>query len=256
MHRLTQAFVVLFLLTSPAAAQDPWAKLPAFPTSPTKCYSKDDGFEQALSNVRHELVTAQDRQTETNNAIKDKVSNIDGQTQSAKMIAFMQKDQASAMKFMQEVQSAPVKQQEALDRQTKRRGELDAQLKEATEKFLAELGPIQSLYKSAAELYENNKVAQAKAADAKADQMYVALCAKWLGDKSPFFGYLRDLKQFLTDDVIPAAEESDRFEKLRFQIFGIESNGYKSTATLGAVIEYVDGVQKALSWRMPADPNP
>jgi hypothetical protein len=255
MLRSSAALVALatsLYLAEPLAAQDPWARVPAFPTA---CYDNETpGFGERVSVIRHEITVVSDRQAAINSAIKQKLNDLDVSKQQANMMAFMTKNPAKAGAVMQEIALAGQKQQQVLQRFIEMTGALSEQLKAAEAEYARENDALSAIQ------IEWSKVAPAPGAPgdpvrarqlaARHDAEYARMCAKYLvSESSPFLKYLADLKNYLITEKIPGDGERARYENLQFELNAIPSAEFKPTGIYAAVTEYLDGVQKVFARR-------
>lgn len=239
-------------LAEPLAAQDPWAKVPAFPTA---CYDNDTpGFGDRVSTFRHEITVTSDRQAAINSAIKQKLNDLDVSTQQSNMMSFMTKNPAKAGAMMQEIALAGQKQQQVMQRLTEMTGALSEQLKAAEAEYARENAALSAIQvewsKVAAAAHSPGDPARARQLAARYDAEYARICAKYLvSESSPFLKYLADLKNYLVTEKIPGDGERARYEKLQFELNAIPSADFKPTGIYAAVTEYLDGMQKVFSRR-------
>ena len=84
------------------AATDPWRRVPAATTS---CFS-DDGMPGQLHDIRTSIEDDLRKQTELNNALKEKFEKMDMREKMQRMQAYMAKNPQEAMKVMQAQQQA------------------------------------------------------------------------------------------------------------------------------------------------------
>lgn len=248
----TALFVISFCIGAPLAAQDPWARVPAFPTT---CYDNETpAFGERISNIRHEIVVVADQQAAINSALKQKLNGLDVATQQSNMMAFMTKNPAKAGAVLQEIALAGQKQQQVLQRIAELTGALREQWNAADAEYARENDALKAIQ------VEHSKVAPAPGAPgdpvrarqiaARYDAEYAKLCAKYLTSASnPFLKYLADFKNYLITEQIPGDDERAKYEKLQFELNGIPSAGFKPNGTYTAVSEYLNGVHKVFSRR-------
>lgn len=246
------ALACLVTVSLPLAAQDPWSKVPAFPTA---CYDNSgQGFHGAVSDIRHELVVAGDKQREINSALREKLANLDVSEQQSRMMAFMMKDPATAGAKMQEIALAGQKQQQALERLAQTHSALAEQLEAAEAQYAVEkaaLDAIQVEYsKVAAAAHSPGDPVRAKQIAARYDAEYQKMCAKWLvAESSPLLKYLASKKSLLIKEQIPGEEERASHEMFQLEVNGIPTAGFKSAGVYTAVVAYLDDVTKVFGRR-------
>jgi hypothetical protein len=229
------------LATAPAVplgAQSAWSRVPAFPKG---CFQKDDTFTRDADRVLDEITQATYKQDEANAAVKAKFDEIDGGTRQSRMMAFLQKDPANAAKYMQDMTAGAAKQQEMVQASSSKGQALRERFRKLQAEHRTEADQVLAFKGKAMEQLEpGGDPAKARAFAAQFDAAYPKLCEKWYtSSSSPFLTYLGELKQFMVDAELPAAEEAVRLDRVNFKIFGIPDAGYASTAELKAVSEYL-----------------
>jgi hypothetical protein len=245
MHHARAAIVTLaaFLcLATPSAAQDPWSKVPAFPTS---CYDNaTPGFVDQISNIRHELTVQADAQNDINTAIQQKVVDMDPSEKQSKMMAFMMKNPTEAGKMMQDIATAGQNANQKSEGWNQKVMDLNEQLKSAESKYATEKAALDALEaqwaKTQPEHGNAGNPGLGRQLAAKYDAQYEALCEKSLkAESSPFLKYLSNLKAFQVTEQIPGELERLRQQKRELDLYGISSTELKSTETHNAVTEYL-----------------
>jgi len=229
-------------LTASLAAQDPWSRVPAFPTS---CYDTGNpGFLEMLSSFRHEVVAAADRQTAINSALRQKLIDMDPSEKQSKMMAFMMKNPTEAGQMMQDIAAAGQQSNQFMEQFLQKKAALDEQLNSAESLYLKAKAPLDAVLQqwNAAQPDHGkprNPVLSRQLA-ARYDAEYEHLCAKWLrADSSPLLKYLSDLKAFQISEQIPGELERERHLKREFDLYGVAHGTLKSTAAQQAVLDYV-----------------
>ena len=249
-------FVVasLAFAAPPLAGQDPWAKVPAFPTT---CY--DDGsYGTRLSNLRHELTTEADAQNSINSEIRQKSIDMDPMVKQQKMMAFLQKNPAEAGPMMQGIAMAGQKSAQDVERLSSRTKAMDEQLKAAEDQYKTEFAPLNEIHKKYnANMPEHGNPGNPALVRQYGEQYnagYERLCAKWLTTpSSPLLKYLSDYKTFLTEEKVAAGLERAQWEKKEFDLYGVPSANFKPTAAHSAVGDYLDAMHKVFA-RRPTGP--
>ena len=235
------------------AAQDVWAKVPPFPTS---CYDNETpGFVDRLSNIRHEIVVASDQQNDINSALRQKVIDMDPSEKQSKMMAFMMKNPTEAGKVMQDMATAGQREAAAVERLSQKTSALSAQLKAAEAKYATDFKPLEAVQKEyQKEADPAGNPARARQLAAQFDAGWEQHCTKYLkAESSPLLKYLADYKTFLLEDQIPGDEAKVKYQKFDFDINGIASTTFKSTAVQKAVTDYLTQVTTVFG-RLRAQP--
>lgn len=249
---LLTALTVLIALSAPAAAQGPWARLPALPTA---CYTKSDAFDGDGEKLRLDLDAAIGRQEEVNKSLVAKYASLDMMTQQSRLQAFMMKNPEAAGKYLED-QSNMAARMHAPEIAEKRNAS-DEKLKTIQAQYVAEAAPLTPLftrYRDATEPAAGDAGhARIPEYAAAYDAAYERFCGKWWSATSPFVPWLGELKRLLVDAVIPEEDDMARVQKLQLDVMGIPAAGYKSTAELKAVREYLAAARKIYAQR-PATP--
>ena len=249
-------FVVaaLAFAASPLAGQDPWSKVPAFPTT---CYN-DGAYSTRLSNIRGELATEISAQESINTEIRQKSINMDMMVKQQKMMAFLQKNPAEAGPMMQGIAMAGQKSAQDVERLSSRTKAMDEQLKAAEDQYKADFAPLNEIHKKYnANMPEHGNPGNPALVRQYGEQYnagYERFCAQWLmTPSSPLLKYLSDYKTFLVEEKVAAGLERAQWEKKEFDLYGVPSAGFKPTAAQAAVTDYLNAVHKVFD-RRPAGP--
>ena len=258
---------------APAAQnQIPWSRVPAYPTAR---YSTD-GFSAKVLEVRTAVDADRERQQQINDGLARKATGAGGgETDPFKMAAQIQQkmmsDPQNAQKLMQQIQASgqTVNSAAAQDFATKRR--LEADLKTTLGQYHAAqakaVAPVEAKFKEldaraskdlqrteAGEFYKPWAVKEYNALVPLYNAEVEKTSATWFGAGGQFQAWLQRYRNYLVNESIPWLEK-DENAGLAFAAFATDTrSGYKSTATLRGVAEYLEQVDKVFSYR-PSGPR-
>ena len=258
---------------APAAQnQNPWSRVPAFPAG---CYSQSDGFASRVAAVREAVDRERAAQQQINDDLSKKaVGASGGETDPFKMAAQIQQkmlsDPQNAQRLLQQIQTSGqnVSSASAEDLESQRR--LDAELNTTLTQYKAAqpkaVAPVQAKFKDlatraardperteAGDFYKPWAVAEYNALVPMYNAEVEKTCATWFGASGQFQSWLRRYRDYLSNERIPWMESSEN-AGLAFAAFATDTrSGYKSTATLRAVYDYLERVDKVFGYR-PSGP--
>jgi hypothetical protein len=262
----------------PAAAADPWARLPA-PT--TLCYqstgSTHDPFYAQLEAAESAVHADMEKQQAINAKIEEDFRNIDPMEMATRMQQWMMSNPQAAAQYMQAAQNATTDVQAdvtaAAQKQKARDAEFDALARgfddariqayapfEGRRKALAnKLGVEYSSDRKAlaqgnANFYGDPSTSQADWAEgekikAAFDGAYKGLCPAWWGTDGKAQAYLKQQKAWFVNERIPELERLDAVTTQQYAIMNTPTATYRSTAPYKAVDEYIDIVRKVYDLR-------
>lgn len=244
-RRLFLAGLAVFLcpvaMGAPPAAQNPWAKVPAFPTG---CYSSRDDFATKIAAAQEALPPEIYRQEQINKELQDRVKNMDP----AQVSSAMMKNPQEMMKIMQENQALGTANQETGQKDEEKRNRLDLELKDLVARYHSALdkarGPIDAKRKtlplpSGEYAGERWAIAENIALTKKANTEYEKLCGEWWSASGPFLGWLKRYRDYLVQDHIPRQEKSDDIAMGTVRLMGASTASYRSTAAMKGVLDYM-----------------
>lgn len=243
--RNRQVLVLLLLVTPPVLAEpasDPWAGVPALPTS---CYKADDPFADQASAATEALNARKAQQDEVNQAIEQQYREVDMSQLQQRMMTFMMEHPDQAQRYMEAVQQGGQQVAELTPELAERSGQLETELKELMATYDAEAQQAlraieerkQVLGASLAKTCNMDLVAKAAALEAEKNRAYEGLCANWW-PTGPFHEWFARYKQFKIEEAAHWVEYSET-NKLNYEVMGIAADGYRSTEELKAPIEYL-----------------
>ena len=234
--------------SAPVSAQNLWSKVPALPTT---CFNQDQFFDQA-ERVYQEVSALARKQTEANAAVGRQLTELDGSTQQARMMAFLQKDPVNAGKFMQDAATAGQRAQELLTDVERKRKALKEQFETLQSQYkadMAKVGPLWTTFQNATDPGSGVGAAKINEYAAAFNSAYDQVCAKWWKATNPFLSYLADVRKFEVETFIPYEEFTAKGKRQQFDIMGISSAGYRSPGEAEAVAEYLKEAQKIFQLR-------
>lgn len=247
------------VIQTPSAAQtrsaaqtssDPWTQVPAFPTT---CYRGED-FSGPADKASADLEAAIARQEATNASIEEEFKKMDMAEMARRMQAFMMKDPQRAAAMMQAQQGAAASAGAGVQRAAANVGKIEEDLKDHTAKFQAAVkgarDPIDAQIKQLATKAlpaHGDDIRFATAAEeaqylglmARLNTDYDKICGAWWGATGTFQGWLRSLKTYTVDNLIPSDDQVGAAKALQFAIMDTPTGGYRSTAAMKHVREYL-----------------
>jgi len=243
------------------AAPDPWTRVPAAPTS----YYSDDDFVDRVSEVSVALNTDIDKQEKLNAEIKKSFDAMDGMQKAERMQAYMMKNPQEAMKMMQAMQAAgntltagvssantnnTKLEQELATHKTNLSAALDKTLKplQARQEEMIKTrtqpkGEAGMQFKSGADLAQFTALVQQENAE------YEKVCASFFGPKGALTTWLASYKENVAKNMIAAGESSDSVMMAQIAIMDTPTGGYRSTAGLEGVRDYLAKLREVYSVR-------
>ena len=98
------ALLLLMVVATPLTAQNPWTRVPAFPTT---CYTSGDPFPEQLEAAMAANQDAIGRQEQINHGLNDQLKSMDRSAMQSKMMAYMQKNPAGFQAYMRAAAQDP-----------------------------------------------------------------------------------------------------------------------------------------------------
>jgi len=246
---------------SAQAAADPWARVPAMPTS----YFSDDGFLDRVNQAYDAVVSDIDKQTKINAAVKKSFDEMDMTQKMQRMQAYMTRNPQEAMQMMQAMQASANTTTEGVTTTSTNSIRLQQELAGHKTNFGAALDktlkPLQARQeemiktrsKPAGEAGWEFKTAADAAQYAALVQQenteYEKICAGFFGPKGTFRTWLAGYHDNIAKNMIPAGEANDRAIVTQLAIMETPTGGYRSTAGLEGVRDYLGKVRELYSLR-------
>jgi len=244
------------VVAAPPTAADPWARVPALPTS---CYAESDGFADALTKAQEALEADLAKQQEQNSAIDVSLSHMEPMATQTRMQNFLMKNPQDAMKYMQETQALGAAVQETVPKNAARQQQLDDEYAALKTKYDAELQAVLAPYQAKITALDINDgeggnppavIAQWVALVKKENEAYEKLCPAWWSAGGRFPAWLAAYKAFQRRDV-PLWERSDAAKKKNFEIMGVPAANFRSTFGMEAVRTYMRKASEVFGARWP-----
>lgn len=245
-----------------AASTDPWKRVPAAPTS---CYV-DDGYEAKLLLAREEIATEMAKQTEMNAKLKEKFAALDGQEKVQRIQAYMMKDPQAAMEMMQAQQADAASMTSGITSANADEGALRKELETHKARFNSAADAVAESFRSQRTQLVNTKAKAtgegggfefASAADRarylslfdQENAEYEKLCSTYFGANGTFPAWLNAYRTKVIEKVIDAGTKQDAAVALQMAIMDTPTGGYRSTATLSGVRDYLHEVIQVYTLR-------
>lgn len=251
--RSVSVLLSTLLFAAPLAAQNPWAVVPAFPTT---CYTEGDPFPAQIEAADGANQDALARQEQINEKLDDQLDALDDMVVSSRMIAYQQKNPAGFQKYMQFMARDPEAEQTASEnhdlRMSRFQEEFDALLAKYDAALKTTLDPVRTrMLKVTDPSSGASKEAMYKAM-AEYNSTYETLCTKWIIQQD-FPAFLTKFKAYLVGNYLPSLNSQTAMDKTTFEMAGISAKDYQDTEPFSVVREYIDYVTTAygLRWRTP-----
>lgn len=241
--------------------QGPWTRVPAAPAS----YFSDDDFIGRVDNEYAAIVADIDKQAKLNAAIKKSFDEMDMTQKMQRMQAYMTKNPQEAMKAMQAMQAAANTTTTGIvsadSNNTRLQQELTAHKTDFNASVERALKPIQARqeemiktrtrpageagweFKSAADLAQFAALVQQENAE------YEKVCASFFGPKGTLTAWLASYKDSVAKNMISAGETADSTIVAQLAIMDTPTGGYRSTAGLEGVRDYLGKLREVYSLR-------
>ena len=249
-------FGISAALPAQTAAPDPWKRVPPVPTS---CYA-DAEFATQVNATIQETSADIDRQKDLNATVKERFDAMDIMEKAQRMQAFMMKNPQEAMKLMQ-ADPAAVASATAAVQATAR---LDKELADHKSAFEAAVDkavkPVlarqEVLIQTTAKFVGEGVLAAADHAQHVAlvqqeNAEYEKACAPYFGPKGAFNAWLENYRTDVIDKMIAVTEANDAMVVGQMAIMDTPTGGYRSTAKLEGVHNYLRQLYKVSSYRRP-----
>jgi hypothetical protein len=244
--------------SQPAAATDPWAKVPALTTV---CYrSQDQYFEQhdaALKAVQKD----QYKQGDINRAIDQKMKDalkanpmLMAQALQQKMMEDPQNAQKYMEQMLQQGQAAQTEVPAQIEKEKQIEAEGEALIKQYKAALAKALGPGNARWTALKKKYglddDASHPGELGVADwvwaewgvilREWDQGYRANCAQWWSTTGPMHAYMKRYKDFLVQERIPYEKKAIDDSRLdQYAMLGVPTAGYRTTTDYAAAVDYL-----------------
>jgi len=256
-HTALIALACSLLVCPPAGAQDVWTKPLALPTT---CYTKGDAkgaaFDADLKKAKSDLEATAKKQNDINTALSKTLNEQDMGTKQQKMMAFLSKDPVAGRQFLMEMNQGGARQTELRAKLEEQKKLVNDEHEKVSAEYKAERAAVDGIMREFPEETTPNPP-KLRAASLKYNAAYEKLCAKWFTSAtSPYAIYLGHFKKFLLENQIPTIDDILKGEKLAYDVYGIPSAGWKSTAEMDARRDYLGAVGWQFNERFKEEPWP
>jgi hypothetical protein len=243
------------------AAPDPWTRVPAAPTS----YYSDDDFVDRVSKVSVAVNADIDKQAKLNAVVKKSFEDMDVTQKAQRMQAYMMKNPQEAMKMMQAMQAAANTVTAGVSSANTNNTRLEQELATHKTNFSAALDktlkPLQARqeemiktrtrpkgeagmeFNGAADLAQFTALVQQENAE------YEKVCASFFGPKGVLTTWLASYKENVAKNMIAAGDSIETAMVAQMVIMDTPSGGYRSTAGLEGVRDYLAKLTDVYSLR-------
>jgi hypothetical protein len=244
------------VMGAPPAAQSPWSKVPAFPTG---CYSGRDDFETKIVAAQEAMSKEIARQEQINNQLKERYESTkanDPWAEAARVQNLMAENPQKAMEMAQKGATARDTMTDLGPRDTANQKKLDAELADLSTRYRAAVekatAPVDARLKESDKRAENwetcgemacrsrRGVSEHNALVKQWNGEYEQVCSTWWQASGPFQSWLKRYRDHLVQDHIPWLEQAGEAGAGNLALYADTSAaGYKSTATMDAVVDYM-----------------
>ena len=260
------AFAIAMAIgATPLAAQseppDPWKKVPPLPTT---CYG-DLAVSAKLHSTYIEVGEDLTKQEQINSALERELERLGQEEIMKRMMDYMRKDPQKAMKMMQAQQSAATAIREGFTSGDEAKKEREAELEKLSAEFNAELDAMSRPYRTRRDaimktsrrvLGEENWEFTTRAAETEYDSLidrenadYEARCAAYFGPDGKMHAWLASYRKTAIDPAAKSNEANDEIKTTQMAVLESPGAGFRSTAQMMAVREYVLAAEKVFALR-------
>lgn len=245
--------VSTLLFSAPLAAQNPWAVVPAFPTT---CYTEGDPFPNQIEAAGVANQDALGRQEQINEELNDQLAELDDAVAQRRLIAYQQKNPAGFQRYMQfmarDTQDAETASEEHDLKMSRFQEEFDALLAGYDASLKTTLQPVRTRMLKVIDASSTASNAERAAAVAEYNSTYEAHCQKWI-IRENFPAFLAKFKAYLVGNYLPSLENQTAMDKTTFEMSGISAKAYQDTEPFMVAGQYIEYVQAAYGrrWRTP-----
>jgi hypothetical protein len=251
-----------------AATTDPWKRVPA----PTSCFV-DDGYDAKLHKADEAIAADMAKQTELNATLQKQFDAMDMREKMSRMQAYMMKDPQAAMKMMQAQQADAASMTSGVTSAAADEGPLRKELETLKANFNSAADAVAKPFEA-----KRNEFVKAKAkstmegasfafsshADvdsylalfAQENAAYEKMCQPFFGPNGTFPTWLNAYKTKVIEKMIDAGVKQDATIANQMVIMDTPTGGYRSTAPLKGVRDYMHEVVKVYGFRKPKAGDP
>lgn len=244
-----------------STSPDPWSRVPAAATS----FYSDDDFISKVETEYAAINANIDKQAAINAAIKKSFDEMDMAQKMQRIQAYMAKNPQEAMKVMQAMQASANTTTEGVNSTSTNSIKLEQELAGHKTNFSAALDktlkPLQArqdeLIKTRTKAVSEGEMGFKTAADAaqyaalvqQENAEYEKICGSFFGPKGEFTTWLASYKENIAKNMIPAGEANDRAIVTQLSIMDTPTGGYRSTAGLEGVRDYLGKLRELYGLR-------
>jgi hypothetical protein len=241
----------------PAAAANPWTRVPALPTA---CYSSQDDWYDRNEAARAAVQEDHSRQNDINGEIQQRTTRALNENPMAMMQAMQQamvNDPQGAQKFMermtQQGQQAAADVTETSEKTTQLEAEGKTVLKQYEAALAKALGPATARWEALKKKrgysgdYGPSETGEPDwvydewyAILHERDRAYAANCATWWAATGPIHAYMKKYKDFLVQEFIPYNKRVIDDPALdQFKLLEVPAAGYRTVSDYEAAEMYM-----------------
>ena len=260
------------MAASPAAASDPWAKVPALPTA---CLSSQDQQWTDRNYAAIEAVQeAMAAQTDTNTALGQQVSQAMSENPLAMAQAMQQAmmdDPENAQAMMEKMVQTGQQAQTEVPAQLEKEKQIEAESKALIKQYEAALNQAMKPAEARWNAFQKKMGWEVKpgfammpdpswpqaawqewaAVQKVRDAAYTATCAQWWSATGQFQGFMKRYKTYLVQERIPYEKKlSDDGMLTNFKMLNVPADDYRTTTDMDAAIDYMKMASTVYGQRM------
>jgi hypothetical protein len=245
-------------LVAQANDQDPWKRLPSVPAT---CYADGD-FTAKLGDLYVALGAEKQKQEEINTELDQKLQALGQGVIMQRMMEYMRKDPQKAMKMMQAQQAAATEIRGGIMSADEAMKEREAEFEQLSAAFKTEMDAMSKPYQlrrdqvvktgtrsvmEGASWVFTSKAAETEYNDVvnKENADYEARCATYFGADGKVRKWLATYRETVIDPVAKSSEMNDEIKALQMVILESPGAGFRSTAPMTAVRDYINVLRKA-----------
>jgi hypothetical protein len=244
-----------------AATTDPWKRVPA----PTSCF-RDDGYDAKLHKADEAIQADMAKQTELNATLQKTFDAMDMREKMSRMQAYMMKDPQAAMKMMQAQQADAASMTSGITSAAADEEPLRKELETHKANFNAAADAVAKPFEAkrtefvkakAKSTMEGASFAFSSQADvdgylalfAQENAAYEKMCEPYFGANGTFPTWLKAYRTKVIDKQIDAGVKQDATIANQMVIMDTPTGGYRSTAPLKGVWDYMYQVREVSGFR-------
>lgn len=248
-------------VTAQTAGPDPWIRVPQLPAT----YYSDDGFLDRANQAYDSVVADIEKQSKVNAELKKNFDQMDTNQKMQRMQALLAKNPQGAMKMMQAMQAAGSTVDTGTTSASMTNEWLVQELPSLKANFSAALDkalkPIQArqdeMIKTRTVAVSEGEMGFKTPADAaqyaallqQENAGYEKVCASYFAPQGSFTKWLASYKEDVVKKMIVTGEANDSAIATQLAVMDSPTGGYRSTAGLEGVRDYLEKVKDVYSLR-------